>query len=92
MTTDHDSDTPDDDLLDDDLLDDDLESLLEDAYQSQSPIEVPLPDDSVAHGSLYCDQGCGRLLEEELGDDQTTCLTCMDELQGDDEASWDSYD
>jgi len=41
---------------------------------------------------LRCDQGCGRLLEEELDDDQTTCLTCMDELQGDAETSWDSYD
>jgi len=87
MTTDHDSNT-----AEDDLLDDDLESLLEDAYESQNPIEVPLPDHSIALGTLRCDQGCGRFLEEELDDDQSTCLTCMDELQGNDEASWDNYD
>jgi len=87
MPTDHDSDTP-----DDGLGDDDLESTPQDAYQSQSPIEVPLPDGSIALGTLRCDQGCGRFLEEELGDDQTTCLTCMNELQGDNGASWDSYD
>jgi len=78
MTTKHDSGTP-----EDDLLDDDLESLLEVAYGSQNPIEVPLPYHSIALGTLRCDQGSGRLLEEELDDDQTTCLTCMDELQGD---------
>jgi len=67
MPTDHDSDTP-----DDGLGDDDLESTLQDAYQSQNPIEVALPDDSIAPRKLRCDQGCGRFLEEELGDDQTT--------------------
>jgi hypothetical protein len=59
---------------------------------SEESDEVPLPDHSVALSSQYCDQGCGRFVEEELADEQDTCATCMDELQGDDEASWDNYD
>jgi hypothetical protein len=32
------------------------------------------------------------MVEEELADEQTTCSTCMNELQGDSEAMWDSYE
>jgi hypothetical protein len=32
------------------------------------------------------------MVEEELADEQTTCATCMNELQGDGEAMWDSHE
>ena len=75
-----------------DFSDEELEGLLENSEHSEEPLEVPLPDDSVARSSQHCDQGCGRMVEEELADEQTTCSTCMDELQGDADAAWDAYE
>jgi hypothetical protein len=75
-----------------DFSDEGLEELLETSEHSEESIEVPLPDESVALSSQHCDQGCGRMVEEELADEQTTCATCMNELQGDDGALWDSYE
>lgn len=48
-----------------------------------------LPDENIAVGSRYCDQGCGYKLPEEYADDETTCGACMDELQGESEG-WPS--
>jgi hypothetical protein len=75
-----------------DFSDEELEELLETSEHSEESNEVPLPDESVALSSQHCDQGCGRMVEEELADEQTTCATCMNELQGDDGALWDSYE
>jgi hypothetical protein len=75
-----------------DFSDEELEELLESSEHSEESIEVPLPDESTALSSQHCDQGCGRMVEEELADEQTTCATCMNELQGDGEAMWDSYE
>jgi hypothetical protein len=75
-----------------DFSDEELDELLETSEHSEESNEVPLPDESVALSSRHCDQGCGRMVEEELADEQTTCATCMNELQGDDDALWDSYE
>jgi hypothetical protein len=75
-----------------DFSDEELEELLETSEHSEESNEVPLPDESVALSSQHCDQGCGRMVEEELADEQTTCATCMSELQGYDGALWDSYE